>query len=179
MRKFNAILTMAIMVLFLLHAILGGFQLLGVGNTALKAVAWVSVGLIAVHTVIGVKLTADSLKVWKKTGVAYFKENKLFWARRISGFAIMVLLLFHLTAFGSGSGGAYRLQWFDGFKLAANLLLVLSIAVHVITNVKPMLISFGIKSLKQWVGDILFVLSVLMLFMGAAFIVYYLRWNVF
>ena len=178
MRKWNAILTAAIMALFLLHAIFGAFQLFGVGPTALKTIAWAALVLVAAHTLIGAKLTADSIKVWKKTGVGYFKQNKLFWARRVSGFAVMVLLAFHMTAFGYSNGGAYRLRWFTDCKLATQLLLIAAIAVHVITNVKPMLISFGVRSLKKWVGDILFVLSVLLLFMAAAFIVYYLRWNV-
>ena len=177
MRKFNAVLTAVIMVLFLLHAILGGFQLIGVGATALKTIAWISVGLIAIHVILGTKMTIDSLRVWKKTGVGYFKENKIFWARRISGFAVMILLVFHLTAFSSG-GAIYRLQWFTTFRLVTQLLLVVSIAVHVITNVRPMLISFGVKSLRPYVGDILVVLTVLLLFMAAAFVIYYLRWNV-
>ena len=178
MRKWNAILTVAIMALFLLHAIFGAFQLFGVGPTALKAIAWAALALVAAHTLIGVKLTGDSIKVWKKTGVGYFKQNKLFWARRVSGFAVMVLLVFHMTAFGYYSNGAYRLRWFTDYKLATQLLLVAVLAVHIITNVKPMLISFGVRSLKKYVGDILFVLSVLLLFTAAAFIVYYLRWNV-
>ena len=178
MRKWNAILTAAIMLLFLLHAILGGFQLFGVGATALKAVAWAALVLVAAHTLIGVKLTADSIKVWKKTGAGYFRQNKLFWARRVSGFAVMVLLVFHMTAFGYSNGGAYRLRWFTDFKLATQILLIVTLAVHVLMNVRPMLISFGVRGLKKYVGDILFVLSVLLLFMAAAFIVYYLRWNV-
>ena len=178
MRKCNAILTAVILLLFLAHGVLGAFQMMGIGSTVLKTLAWVSVILVAVHTVIGIKFTADTLRAWKKTGVSYFRENKLFWARRISGFAIMVLLVFHLTAFGHTVDGAYRLQWFTSFRLATQLLLVASIAVHVIANVKPMLISFGVKRFRQWVGDILFVLSVLLLFMAAAFVVYYLRWNV-
>ena len=178
MRKWNAILTAAIMSLFLLHAILGGFQLFGVGATALKGAAWAAAALTLVHTAIGVKLTADSIRVWKKTGVGYFKQNKLFWARRVSGFAVMILLIFHMTAFGYDNGGAYRLRWFTDAKLAAQLLLVAALAVHIVTNVKPMLISFGVRGLKKYVGDILFVLSVLLLFMAAAFVVYYLRWNI-
>ena len=177
MRKCNAVLTAAILVLFLIHAILGGFQLFGVGGTAVKGVAWAALALIVAHTAIGIKFTADTLRVWKKTGVSYFRENRLFWARRISGFAIMLLLAFHLTAFGDSSGNAYRLKWFDGSKLAAQLLLVAALALHVITNVKPMLISFGVRSLKPRTGDILFVLSVLLLFFAGAFIAYYLRWN--
>ena len=178
MRKWNAILTAAIMVLFLLHAIFGAFQLFGVGPTALKAAAWTALVLVALHTLIGVKLTADSIKVRKKTGVGYFKQNKLFWARRVSGFAVMVLLAFHMTAFGYSNGGAYRLRWFTDFKLATQILLIVTLAVHVLMNVRPMLISFGVRGLKKYVGDILFVLSVLLLFMAAAFVVYYLRWNI-
>ena len=148
MRKWNAILTAAILVLFLIHATLGGFQLVGVGDTAAKWAAWAALALIVVHTVIGVKLTLDALRVWKKTGVSYFRENALFWARRLSGFAIMVLLAFHLTAFGETNGGMYRLKWFDTAKLVTQILLVAAIALHIVTNVRPMLISFGIRSLK-------------------------------
>lgn len=171
-------MSMLILALFLLHAILGSFQMLGIGNTVLKTTAWATMGLIAVHAVIGVKLTADTLRVQQKAGVAYLKENQVFWARRISGFVIMILIFFHLTTFGYTTNGAYRLRWFDAGKLVTQLLLVAAVAAHVTANVKPMMISLGIKSLKQWVGDILFVLSVLLLFMAAAFIVYYLRWNV-
>ena len=178
MRKWNAILTAALLALFLAHAILGGFQLLGVGPTALKAAAWAALALALVHALIGVKLTADSIAVWKRTGAGYFRQNKLFWARRVSGFAVLVLLVFHMMAFGYQNGGAYRLRWFTTGKLAAQLLLALALAVHVIANVRPMLIAFGIRGLKKYAGDILFVLSVLLLFMAAAFVVYYLRWNV-
>jgi len=178
MRKWNAILTAAILVLFLLHGVFGAFQLFGLAPTTLKAVAWTALALVAAHTVIGVKLTADSLCVWRQTGVGYFRQNKLFWARRISGFAVMVLLAFHMTAFGYSNGGAYRLRWFTDFRLATQLLLIVTLALHVLMNVRPMLISFGVRGLKQYVGDILFVLSVLLLFMAAAFVVYYLRWNV-
>ncbi len=177
MRKLNAILSMAILLLFIVHAVFGSLQLAGLSGLMLKPLGWLLLVLVGLHMLIGIKLTVDSLQVWKRTGVAYFKENKLFWARRLSGFAIMLLIGFHLTAFGQTDAGVYRLQWFSGFKLATQLLLVLAIAVHVITNVRPMLISFGVKSLRQWVGDILFVLSLLLVLMAAAFIIYYLRWN--
>lgn len=179
MRKFNAVLTAVIMVLFLIHAILGAFQMMGIGNTVLKALSWAAMGLAAVHMIIGVRLTADTLRAQKSSGVSYFRENRLFWARRISGFAVMVLLFFHMSAFGYYADGAYRLQWFNTGRLITQILLVVTLAVHIISNVRPVMISFGIRSLKEWAGDILFVLSVLFVFMAAAFIIYYLRWNAF
>ena len=177
MRKLNAVLTAAILVLFLLHGILGAFQLFGLGDTALKAVAWAAIGLVALHVFISGKYTLDTLRVWRRTGAGYFRANKLFWARRISGFAVMVLLVFHLTAFGTTADGVYRLKWFDTGKLITQLLLAAALAVHVISNVRPALIAFGVRNLKPWAGDILAVLAVLLLVMAAAFVVYYLRWN--
>ena len=177
MRKLNAILTAAILVLFVLHGVLGAFQMFGLGTATLHVMAWTLLALVGVHTLLSLKLTWDSLRVWKRTGAPYFRENLLFWTRRVSGLAVMVLLAFHVAAFSYTSEGVFRLKWFDAFKLATQLLLIASIAVHVITNVRPALIAFGVKRLKPRAQDILFVLSVLLLIMAAAFIVYYIRWN--
>lgn len=178
MRKWNGILTAVILVLFLVHAVLGSFQLFGVGDTALKTIARADFVLIMIHAAIGIKYTVDTLRAQKKAGVSYWRQNKWFWVRRISGFVIMILLLFHITAFGYTSTGGYRLRWFGPFRMTAQILLVLAIAVHVLSNLRPMLISFGIRNLKQWIGDLFVILSVLLLLMTAAFIIYYLRWNV-
>ena len=177
MRKWNAILSMVILVLFLAHGILGAFQMLGTGSVTLRVLAYALLVLILAHTVLGVLLTVQSIRVWRQTKTPYFRQNRLFWTRRISGFAIMVLIFFHVTAFSYYDGDVYRLKWFTAFRLATQILLVITIAVHVITNVKPMLIAFGIKSLKERAVDILFVLSLILLLMAAAFIVYNLRWN--
>jgi len=176
MRKFNAILTIVIFVTFLAHGVLEAFKLFGVSNVQLNFIARAALVLVAVHTVIGCILTVQTLIACKRSGAPYFRYNRLFWARRISGFAIMVLLVFHLTAFGVGA--KTRLNYFGTFELATQILLVLSIAVHVITNIKPVLISFGIKSLKPYSKDILFFSSIVLLFFIIAFIIFYVRFNV-
>lgn len=177
MRKANAILTAVILVLFVVHGILGSLSLVGAGEVTMKVLAWITLGLVAVHVVLGTILTSKSVKVWHKTGAPYFKQNHLFWARRISGLVVMILLAFHMTAFGYTNQGAYRLNYFGTFRLITQILLIIAIAFHVITNVKPMLISFGIKKLKPKASDILFVLSILFVFFVAAFIIYFIRWN--
>ena len=176
MRKVNAVLSAVILLMFALHAILGSFNMMGAGSVTTKVLSWSMVALIVIHTVIGIILTGKSVSVWKKTGVSYFKENLLFWARRLSGFLIMILIFFHVTALSATNENGLRLPDFDSFKLAMQLLLVASIALHVITNVKPVLISFGIKKLKPKAGDIIFWLTVLLLLSAAGFIVYYIRW---
>ena len=176
MRKLNAILTAVIMVLFLVHGIMGAFVLTGIGENAMKAAGYICMGLIVVHAVIGILLMRETFRAAKASGVSYPKENRLFWARRISGFALLVLMFFHIGAFGYAGENGFRLRYFGAFRLAAQLLLVAALAVHIISNVKPALISFGIRPLKGRSGDILFVLSVLLLFMAGAFVIYYLRW---
>lgn len=180
MRKWNALLSMGILILFLIHGVMGGFQLMGIipgGSSLLQVLAWVMAALIGIHTLIGCILTLRTLRAQKASGAAYFRENRLFWARRISGFAIMLTIAGHILVFLGTNDGVYRLSLFEGPQLALQILLVLAVAVHVITNVRPLLISFGIRGLREYVPDILFVLSVIMVFTAAAFLVYYLRWR--
>ena len=177
MRKFNSILTAVILVMFIAHGFLGALNMLDIAVVITKHMARAMVVLVAVHVALSCILTAKAIKTWKVTGAPYFKENTLFWARRISGIAVMLLLAFHVLAFSSTSSQNITLSFFGGFQLATNILLVISIAVHVITNVKPMLISFGIRSLKPRAGDILFFLSILLALFVIGFIVYYIRWN--
>lgn len=179
MRKWNGILSAGILLLFLIHGILGAFQLMGSGHVISKVLAWTMAVLILIHTVIGIILTARTLRIQKRTGAPYFRHNLLFWARRLSGFLIMLLLLFHVSAFTADSEAGWRLKWFDTGKLISQILLTASIAVHVISNAKPALITFGVRGLRRFAGDILFIMTVLLLFMAAAFVVYYLRWNSF
>ena len=177
MRKLNAILTAVILTLFVVHGVLGALNMFDVAVIIAKYISHTMVALIAVHTVLSVILTVRSVKVWKKTGAPYLRENGVFWSRRVSGFALMLLIPFHMLSFGETVNGVYSLYFFSGMKLSASILFVVCLAFHIIANVKPMLISFGIKKLRPRAGDILFFLSVLLLIAVAAFIVYYIRWN--
>ena len=182
MRRANAFISMLILALFLFHGIMGGFQLAGVipgGSGLMKVMAWIMTVLIAVHGIIGIKLTADTFRTIKKSGAGYYKENRLFWLRRASGFAIMVFILFHILIFLGKNGDAYRLSLFAVPQLISQILLVISVALHVITNVRPMLLSFGTKSWKDLGLDLCMILAGAMLFTGVCFIVYYIRWKVF
>lgn len=180
MRKWNAMISMGIIVLFLIHAITGGLQLTGLmagGNQILKVLSWILVVLIALHVIIGIKLTADSLLACKKAGVSYFKENKLFWTRRISGFAVMIFVILHIILFmGDSSGEAYRLSLFASPQLIVMILFVISVAIHVLTNIKPLMIALGNKGLKEFAVDILLIIAAFLVFSGVAFIIYYIRW---
>ncbi|MBR1591563.1 MAG: hypothetical protein IJ666_00920 [Ruminococcus sp.] len=182
MRKFNAVLSISVLVLFLVHAVSGAFQLMGItggGSVILNIISWAMLGLIILHIIIGIKLTADSLKAVRKSGVSYKKENRIFWVRRISGFAIILFILCHVIIFIGKSGEAFRLNYFGTVQLISQIMLIISIAVHVLSNIKPLLIAMGVRGFKDIFVDALYILSIILFFSGTGFIIYYLRWNVF
>lgn len=183
MRKVNAVVTVLIMALFLVHMIRGIFVLTGMvsgGGTFYTALTHTLLTLIAVHVVIGVTLTIKTLLICRKAGVSYMKPNRLFWIRRISGFALMLFLISHVLIFsGTTASGAYRLNLFGGAQLAAQILLVASLLVHLIGNIQPLRIALGIGDRHALRTDLLLVLAILLLLAGAAFVVYFIRWSVF
>ena len=77
MRKWNTILSVLILLIFMIHGIMGSFMLNGVGSSAGKLLAWIGVGILVVHTVIGVILTVQSLQTAKQSGKMYLKQNAI------------------------------------------------------------------------------------------------------
>ena len=180
MRRINSLTAFVIMVFFAVHLIAGGFQLMGVlsgGNLFMKIISWIMLSLIGCHILISMKLTAGTLLAQRRAGTAYFKENKLFWLRRISGLAVMLFIVSHLMIFTPSDNGKVRLSLFEGAQLVSQILLVISLALHIISNIRPLMIAFGIRSGKELAVDVLTVTAVLLFFAGAAFAVYYIRWN--
>ena len=177
MRKANAFIAHIILLLFVIHGVSGAFNLLGFSTSITRIVALPMAGLVCVHVVFGIILTVQTLQAQKRAGVSYPKENRLFWARRISGFLIMVLVGFHVYAFTGVTPEHMRLHYFGPMMLAFQLLLVATVAFHVITNVRPALIALGIRRLKPRAADLLFILSAMLVVMAVSFIIYYIRWN--
>jgi hypothetical protein len=181
MRKVNAIISMGIIVLFLAHGIAGSFQMIGIipgGSTFLEILTWCMVIMISVHTVIGIILTIHTIRISKKTGVSYLKENFLFWIRRISGFVLMLLVSLHLSVFVQTGDGIFRLSCFGISELVGQVLMLSALAVHLLCNIKPISIALGLYGEIGYIRDILLILSAVLGFCALAFVIYYLRWNV-
>ena len=177
MRKINTILSVLLLVIFMLHGLMGSFMLLGIGSSAGKILAWVGVAVLAAHTVIVVILTINTLKISQNPGNSYLKQNAVFWARRASGLAILILMFFHIGLFGGVQDGIYILFPFTTVKLITQLLLVAALFIHLFINIRPLLVSLGIISYKERRGDIYLILSVLLLFSAGAVIIYYIGWH--
>lgn len=183
MRKVNAMMTVLIMVLFMVHMIRGILVLAGMvsgGGTFYTALTHTLLTLIAVHAAISVFLTAKTLFLSRRAGASYAKPNRLFWIRRISGLALMLFLICHIQIFrGTTASGAYRLNLFGATQLATQLLLAASLLVHLIGNISPLRIALGLEDRHGLRTDLLLVLSVLLFLAGAAFVVYFIRWSVY
>ena len=75
MRKLNTILSVLLLFICLLHGLMGSFMLLGISSGAGKFLAWIGVGILAAHTVLGLLLTAQTFRASRSGGKLYGKQN--------------------------------------------------------------------------------------------------------
>ncbi len=181
MRRVNSIVTALIMLLFLVHMIWGGLLLAGIvkgGSRVFSVISMIMMILICLHVIISVKLTVDTIIASRKAGAFYFRENKLFLARRISGFALVFFIAVHVLIFnGSNEGGVYRLNPFGMAALISQILMVVCLVLHIVLNVRPLKIAFGFSDKRKESYDFAVVMAILLLIAAAAFLIYYLRWQ--
>lgn len=177
MRKWNNILTRIIIVLFLLHALMGSLMLLGLSSLSFKPLSWLLFVAVMIHGILGGLSTVNAIKSGKGSGKWYLRQNASYWTKRISGLAILILLCFHISAYTTTIGDLFFLKEFTFGRMMAQLLLILSIFVHLTVSVKSMLIAKGIIKFKERTVDWLMVLSLMMLFFTAAVIIYFIQWQ--
>ncbi len=179
MRRLNTFLVIGIILSFILHSLSGSIRLLGADAGSPKITAVICIILVTFHVIITSALTVKTINSIRKSGKNYFRENIPFWTRRISGFALLIPLVIHLLIFKGTGDEAYRLVFFHTGRLISQILLIACLALHIITNLRPMLIGMGLKDRGLLSADIGFVLSVVLLFCCCAFCVYCLRWMAF
>ena len=59
MRKWNTILSVLMLLIFMIHGIMGSFMLNGVGSSAGKLLAWIGLAFLLSHTAIGIFLDSS------------------------------------------------------------------------------------------------------------------------
>lgn len=178
MRKWNNILARVIIVLFLLHALMGSLMLLGISDISFKPLSWLLLAAVVVHGILGVLSTVQAVKGGKESGKWYLRQNAAYWTKRFSGFAILILLCFHISAYTTTVGDAFFLKEFTVGRMTAQLLLIISIFVHLAVSVKSMLIAKGVTKFKERTVDWMMVLSLLMLLFATSVIIYFIQWQI-
>lgn len=180
MRKWNALISVLILALFIVHAVSGTYQMAGIlpgGSSFRKVLAFVMLVLLILHALIGTILGIETVKAMKKSGVFYLRENQAFFAQRISGFAMLLFILVHLLIFYVKDSPKFVLHDFGVQQLTVSILLVACLVVHLVFGIRQLLISLGIRSFSEILADVLFVVSVVLLLSAIAFLIYFYRWN--
>lgn len=178
MRKWNNRLARIIIILFLLHAFMGSLILLGFSTVSFVWLSWILFTAVIIHGSLGILSTISALKIGRKTKNWYLRKNASFWTKRISGLAIMLLLIFHITAYTTNVNGHFFLKEFTVWRMLAQILLIAAIFIHLAVSIKSMLIAKGTVKFKERTMDWMLVLSILMLFFAVTVIVYFIQWQV-
>ena len=163
MRKFNTILVLIIMALLLDHVLFGVMYLLGIGTGVFKPLAIAMLALVMFHAVISLIVTFRAEKAGFVTKARYNKENREFWGRRVSGIFIVFLALMHAFILSKDQDGVPRLQKMPKPLRIATPLLIIFVYLHLLSNIRPLLISFGIRNVDKKTRIIKIILTVIML----------------
>lgn len=181
LRRANAIITISLLFLILVHIMMGVFQMTGITLVLplwKKVLSYTMVALVLAHGVIGAILTHSSLKLAKKQENKYVKQNCKFWIMRISGFLMVIFIAYHIWLFSNGTSELLRLKFFGEIQLAVSLLLVLAIFVHIGIGIRSLFISIGLERLRKFIKDSKWIFFIVLSIGAVAFVIYYLRWNV-
>ena len=156
MRKWNALISVLILALFIVHAVSGTYQMAGIlpgGSSFRKMLAFVMLVLLILHALIGTILGIETVKAMRKS------------------------ILVHLLIFYVKDSPKFVLHDFGVQQLTVSILLVACLVVHLVFGIRQLLISLGIRSFSEILADVLFVVSVVLLLSAIGFLIYFYRWN--
>lgn len=174
MRRINHVLTIVLMVLLEVHIVVCSFLMFGWSHLILEQIARIEFVLVMCHALIGILLTFKKNQF--RSSNHYIEKNKLYWWRRVTGLGILVLSIPHMSMFVKWiDNSIVKMKFLSSIQMVSHVLFLLFIVVHLALNMKPMLISMGIKKYKR-VNEVLLVISVVLsIFALVASILYYLR----
>lgn len=179
MRKLNTCISLALCGLFTLHLVMGSFMLTGIGQNGGKYLALAGVVLLVAHVVLSGSSTGRTLRRLGRKGLfQYGRANGLFWLRRVSGLAIVVLLAGHIGLFGAVVDGQYILFDFTWPKALVQGAFLTALALHIGTNVRPLCVSLGWNRVQARCRDCYVSLGVMYVFSMLALGIYYVGWQV-
>lgn len=177
MRKWNNRIALLILILFLLHGLIGSLVLLGVSTVTFYFIPLLLFICVIIHTILSIISTVHTIKCCSKGGKWYLKENASFWAKRISGIAILFLLIFHIQAYTTSVNGVYFFKEFTLIGLISQLLFIFAIFLHLLLSLKSLLIAKGVLKWKERKIDLTLILSIFTVFFTIAIITYYINWQ--
>ena len=147
MRKINSIITVILILLFLDHALFGILDTFGMGKVFKPAALLMGI-LLIVHVIISTILTIRSEKVSITTKATYNKENREYWMRRWTGILVLIFFVDHVVMMIKSRQGSAKLASLKIPGKISFILFMASIASHLAINIRPLLISLGVRNRK-------------------------------
>ena len=163
MRKINTIVVLLIMVLLLDHALFASLNSVGIGNGVIPALAHTFLTLVLIHALISLLITIRAEKAGFVTGARYNKENAAFWNRRVTGVAILVLAITHASLMQRNETGRRNIASMPKIFEFTLPLLIVCVYLHVLSNIRPLLIALGARNIDKKEKIIKVLFSVFML----------------
>lgn len=178
MRKLNTYLSLALCLVFLLHLVMGSFMILGIGHNGGKLLAIAGACALVIHVALSAYSTGRTMtRLGLRHLLQYGWANRLFWLRRLSGLAILILLFGHIGLFGAVIDGQYVLFDFTWPKALLQGTFLTALCVHIATNMRPLFVSLGWSGIAGRCRDVYASLVVFYLFSIVALIIYYVGWQ--
>ena len=176
MKKFNSVISLLLIIAVLAHGVLASLLMMGwVGNT-MPIPAFISLGLLLIHIVLSCILSTKTIKDAVKSGDKYEIQNKMFIIRRVSGVLMMVFVIAHLVFYFGPQVENFKDTAMSVPQLVLLILLLISLIVHIVTNIRPLMVSLGVTSptgVRVVLGLLIACALIAMAMAGVAF---FLKW---
>ena len=177
MRKLNLRICTAMVFLLLLHCALGCFMLSGISRIYFRLLNVLLACCVCLHAVLGCLVCFRSIRNALRTGTWYLRENWRHWTQIVSGFGIIILLPFHVSAYTTSSGGKYFLREFTCTGLILQILFASAVYIHVLLGIGSLSVACAwldsrpMRTVCRTVCTCLYLLALFSL------LVYYRRWT--
>lgn len=175
MKKVNSIISLLLIIMVFVHGVFASLLMLGVMDKPNPIPAFICLGLLLIHIVLSCILTSKTVKEAVSSGDKYEIQNKMFIIRRASGVLMILLVIAHLVFYFGPQVENFATAPFTVAQLVLLILLVISLIVHITTNIRPLMVSLGVSSPKAVrVVLIVFVVAALLL-MATSSVVFFLK----
>ncbi len=143
LRKWNTIAAAVLVGLLLVHGLLGCYRLLGFQTAGGRLLGVIMLGLLVFHASAGFFFSFSAMRNCKFGKPWYLAANWMFWARHISGLAILILIPLHFYTYGvMANNGGFLVLPFPFTRLLAQILLIAAILIHLVLSLRSFLMKF-------------------------------------
>ena len=167
MQKFHPIIAWMVLILLIIHLAMGCVTLLTPVFLVQGQFSYVFMGLVCLHGILALwKVVRGGM--WRDM-LRYPNANGRYWLRVLSGAAILLLTLQHTQLFTIHTPFCVLLRPFGVPSLLWQLTLSAALAVHVLFNLRPLLLDSGMDPdarMQRWVRTVC-VLALLAAAVGA------------